>query len=157
MNRPITITEAQLQDEFGERVAARLEAGARVLPHEVGTRLKAIRMQALGRRKVANVRARTASAVFGNGSTAVMSMGGGRGPGFWGRMASALPLVALVAGLVAIHVVQNENRLSELAEVDTDLLTDDLPPSAYTDPGFIEFLKNGVQQPQQPQAHSQER
>jgi hypothetical protein len=151
MNRTITFTEAHLQDEFGERVAARLEAGARnALPHDVSIRLKSIRMQAVARRKVANVRARTASAVFGNGGTAVMTVGGsngsGRGPGFWGRMASALPLVALVAGLVTIHVVQNENRLRELAEVDTDLLTDDLPPSAYTDPGFIEYLKNGLQQ-----------
>lgn len=145
MNRPITITESQLQDEFGERVAARLEAGARSLPHDIGARLKAMRLQAVSRRKVANVRAHTAAAVFGNGSTATLSLGGGSGPGFWGRIASALPLVALVAGLVAIHIVQNEDRLRELAEVDSALLTDDLPPSAYTDPGFIEFLKNGLQ------------
>jgi len=146
MNRPIDITPVQLQDEFGERVAARLEAGARGLPADVGARLKSIRMQALSRRKVANVRARTAAAVFGNGSGAVMSLGGGRGPGRWGRLASALPLLALVAGLVTIHLVQTEDRLRELAEVDSDLLADDLPPSAYTDPGFIEFLKNGLQQ-----------
>lgn len=146
MNRSINITPEQLQDEFGERVAARLEIGARTLPHDIGSRLKSIRLQALGRRKVANVRAHTAAAVFGqNTGTATLSMGGGRGPGFWGRMASALPLIALVAGLVTIHVVQTDNRLRELAEVDSDLLTDDLPPSAYTDPGFIEFLKNGLQ------------
>jgi hypothetical protein len=146
MNRSIDITQDQLQDEFGERVAARLEAGSRTLPHDIGARLKAIRLHAISRRKVANVRAHTAAAVFGQTSgTATLSMGGGRGPGFWGRMASALPLLALVAGLVTIHVVQTDNRLRELAEVDSDLLTDDLPPSAYTDPGFIEFLKNGVQ------------
>jgi len=147
MNRSINITQEQLQDEFGERVAARLEVGARTLPHDIGARLKAIRLNAMTRRKVANVRAHTAAAVFGQGSsgTATISMGGGRGPGFWGRMASALPLLALVAGLVTIHVVQTDNRLRELAEVDSDLLTDDLPPSAYTDPGFIEFLKNGLQ------------
>ncbi|MCZ2496689.1 DUF3619 family protein [Xylophilus sp. Kf1] len=147
MNRSTNITQDQLQDEFGERVAARLEVGSRTLPHDIGARLKSIRTHALSRRKVANVRAHTAAAVFGQGSgTASMSMGGGgRGPGFWGRMASALPLLALVAGLVTIHVVQTDNRLRELAEVDSDLLTDDLPPSAYTDPGFIEFLKNGLQ------------
>ena len=147
MNRSTDITQAQLQDEFGERIAARLEVGARSLPHEVGSRLKAIRMQALSRRKVANVRAHTAATVFsqGNGSATMSMGGGGSPPGFWGRMASALPILALVGGLVAIHVVQNDNRVRELAEVDSDLLTDDLPPSAYTDPGFIEFLKNGLQ------------
>lgn len=146
MNRSINITPEQLQDEFGERVAARLEIGARTLPHDIGSRLKSIRLNAVSRRKVANVRAHTAAAVFAqNSGTATLSMGGGRGPGFWGRVASALPLLALVAGLVTIHVVQTDNRLRELAEVDSDLLTDDLPPSAYTDPGFIEFLKNGLQ------------
>ena len=147
MNRSTSITDAHLQDEFGERVAARLEAGARSLPVDVAARLRSIRQQALSRRKVANVRARTAAAVFGSGRGAVMSMGGGSGPGFWGRMASAIPLIALVAGLVTIHLVQVEDHLRELAEVDSDLLADDLPPSAYTDPGFIEFLKHGLQQP----------
>jgi hypothetical protein len=32
-------------------------------------------------------------------------------------------------------------RADELAEVDSDLLTDDLPTVAYTDPGFVEYLK----------------
>ena len=31
----------------------------------------------------------------------------------------------------------------EVAEVDAAILTDDLPPSAYTDPGFAQFLKSG--------------
>ncbi|WPB58775.1 DUF3619 family protein [Xylophilus sp. GOD-11R] len=143
MNSTIKITEAQLQDEFGERVAARLEAGARNLNPDIRARLKSIRLQAVARRKVANVRARTASAVFANGTSAVV-LGSG-GPGLWGRMATALPLLVLVGGLITIHALQDEDRLSELVEVDSALLTDDLPPSAYTDPGFIEFLRNGLQ------------
>jgi hypothetical protein len=39
--------------------------------------------------------------------------------------------------------VQKEDRANELAEVDTALLTDDLPPSAYADPGFVQFLRAG--------------
>jgi hypothetical protein len=50
-------------------------------------------------------------------------------------------LLALVFGLVVINTVQNDNHANELAEVDSALLTDDLPPSAYTDPGFAQFLK----------------
>ena len=38
--------------------------------------------------------------------------------------------------------MQVDNRANELAaEVDAALLTDDLPPAAYTDPGFAQFLK----------------
>jgi hypothetical protein len=53
-----------------------------------------------------------------------------------------VPLIALVAGLITISVMQDEDRASELAEVDAALLTDDLPPAAYTDPGFAQFLKS---------------
>jgi len=49
--------------------------------------------------------------------------------------------VALVVGLVSISVWQEDQRFKELAEVDSALLTDDLPPAAYTDPGFVQFLK----------------
>jgi len=54
---------------------------------------------------------------------------------------AALPLLALVLGLIAISIIQNDNRTTELAEIDAALLTDDLPPTAYTDPGFAQFLK----------------
>ena len=56
---------------------------------------------------------------------------------------AALPLVALVAGLVLIHTILNDIRASDVAEVDAALLTDDLPPAAYADPGFVQFLKAG--------------
>jgi hypothetical protein len=59
----------------------------------------------------------------------------------WARLSAVLPLIALLAGLAMIGVVQDQDRAHELAEVDTELLTGDLPPSAYTDPGFAEFLK----------------
>ena len=36
---------------------------------------------------------------------------------------------------------------SEIAEVDAALLTGDLPPSAYADPGFVQFLKSSHQTP----------
>ena len=41
-------------------------------------------------------------------------------------------------------VVLDEYRANEIAEVDAALLTDDLPPTAYTDPGFVHFLKLSV-------------
>jgi len=55
---------------------------------------------------------------------------------------SAVPLLALVAGLVFINTSLGDNS-EEVAEVDAALLTDDLPPSAYTDPGFLQFIKTG--------------
>jgi hypothetical protein len=53
-------------------------------------------------------------------------------------------MVLLVVGLLTINMVLDEFRANEVAEVDAALLTDDLPPVAYTDPGFVHFLKLSV-------------
>jgi hypothetical protein len=131
---------AQLQDRFGRQVAARLSAGTAELPYDVTERLRAARVQALAQRKV--VKVRTAAAVQASGAAATLTFDD-EGLSLWNRIGSAIPLVALVLGLVLIHTVQNELRASEVAEVDAALLTDDLPPSAYADPGFAQFLKSG--------------
>jgi hypothetical protein len=47
----------------------------------------------------------------------------------------------LVLGLIAINLIQDDLHIREIADLDTELLTDDLPPMAYTDPGFTHFLK----------------
>lgn len=126
-----------LQDRFGKRIAARLDSGAADLPYEIAERLRAARTRAVAQRKILVVRRAQADAISGT----VLALGGDDAPGFWARIASALPLVALAAGLIAINIVQNENRAQEVAEIDAALLTDDLPPSAYADPGFLQFLK----------------
>ena len=130
------------QDRFGLGIAARLSDAANQLPHDVSERLRAARMQAVGKRKVAN--ARIAPSVVASGSATAMTFGDAFGDekfSVWNAIASALPLIALIVGLVSINYVQNDNRARELAEVDSALLTDDLPPTAYTDPGFLQFLK----------------
>ncbi|KQT07716.1 DUF3619 family protein [Ramlibacter sp. Leaf400] len=126
------------QDQFGRRIAARLDAGAAGLPHDISERLRAARMQALAHRQAALQSVHSVSASGGQAT-----LGGDEQVSFWQRLASALPLIVLAAGLVTIHVVQNERRASEVAEVDAALLTDDLPPAAYADPGFVQFLKSG--------------
>jgi len=125
------------QDQFGRRIAARLDAGADELPHDITERLRAARVQALARRQVELQPVRSVSASAGQAT-----LTGDEHVSLWRRLASVLPLLVLAAGLVTIHVVQNDRRASEVAEVDAALLTDDLPPAAYTDPGFVQFLKS---------------
>ncbi|WP_219219914.1 DUF3619 family protein [Variovorax boronicumulans] len=126
--------------QFGRRVAARLSAGTDALPHDIGERLRVARAQALARRKLP---ARAAPVVVASGGgTATL------GSIWWTRLGAVVPLVALVAGLISISVWQEDQRTSELAELDSALLTDALPPAAYTDPGFAQFLKSEAAQPQ---------
>lgn len=130
------------QDRFGLGIAARLSEASSQLPHDISQRLRAARMRAVGKRKVAS--ARTASSVLASGSAATATFGDAFGDekfSLWNAIASALPLIALIVGLVGINYIQNDNRARELAEVDSALLTDDLPPTAYTDSGFLQFLK----------------
>ena len=128
------------QDSFGRLVAARLAEGTSELAYPVSERLRAARMQAVARRK--GVKLQTAATVSMQGGAAALTFGD-EGQSFWNRIASVLPLIALACGLVLIHTIENDRRASELAEVDAALLTDDLPPAAYADPGFIQFLKAG--------------
>jgi hypothetical protein len=63
------------------------------------------------------------------------------GPLSWaGRMGLAVPLVVLVVGLVGIFQVEQQRRISETAEIDVGLLSDELPLSAYVDHGFNAYL-----------------
>ena len=128
----------RLQDLFGLRVSARLSEAALDLPYDISERLRAARVQALGKRKVAAIS--TAVTVTESACAATLTFGGEH-LSWWDRVAAAIPLLALVIGLIAISIIQNENRANEIAEIDVALLSDDLPPSAYTDPGFAQFLK----------------
>jgi hypothetical protein len=128
-------------DQFGRRVAARLSVGTDELSYEVRERLRAARTRALEARKAMAME--SAPAIVGRGASATLALGSGDDVSWGNRIASMLPLVVLVAGLVLLHVMQTEQRANEIAEVDAALLTDDLPPAAYADPGFVQFLKSG--------------
>lgn len=125
-------------DRLGQAFARRLNDHAVDLPHDISERLRAARMQALAQRKREPVSVLVPQlAMAGVPSTPV-----DEGLNLWSRMASALPLLVLLFGLASIHVFQNEHRTNEIASLDAELLTDDLPPDAYTDPGFLVFLKS---------------
>ena len=132
-------TADTLQNRFGLKAASYLSAGSADLPYDISERLRSARVQALSMRKM--VKTQTAGNVLTVGNSVALSWGGGDGFGWWSRIGSVLPLIAMVVGLLAINSIQNENRAKEIAEVDVALLTDELPPAAFADPGFVQFLK----------------
>lgn len=140
MNTSLPPSGQTPEAQFGRRVAARLSSGTEVLPHDIGERLRVARAQALARRKLP-VSAAPVVVASGGGTATLASI-------WWTRLGAVVPLVALVAGLISISVWQEDQRTSELAELDSALLTDALPPAAYTDPGFAQFLKSEAAQPQ---------
>jgi len=62
-------------------------------------------------------------------------------PMMWaGRLGLVVPLIALVAGLIGIYQFEQQRRITETAEIDADVLSDELPLSAYLDSGFNAYL-----------------
>jgi hypothetical protein len=57
-----------------------------------------------------------------------------------GRMGVAIPLAVLVFGLMGLHHYEQHQQIIEAATIDAEVLTDDLPVSAYLDHGFDAFL-----------------
>jgi hypothetical protein len=125
-------------DALGKAIAVRLSEGADSLPHNISERLKSARAQAVAKRKITSLQ--VANEVSLTGGEAALQFGG-REDSLWNRIASLVPLLALVVGLVSIAVMQDELRAREVAAVDAELLTDELPPAAYTDPGFTQYLR----------------
>jgi len=130
---------AILQERYGLKTASYLSAGAANLPYDISERLRAARFQAVSSRKIAKTQ--TAGSLVSTDGSAALTWGSDDGLSWWARIGLVVPLIALVVGLLAINSIQSDNRAQEVAEVDAALLTDELPPAAFADPGFIQFLK----------------
>ncbi len=127
--------EARLSAQLASGLSTHLE----MLPADVSERLRFAREQAVSR-----ARATRRAVAVGGHVTSVSSSGvatlSGFAP-FWQRAASALPVLVLVAGFLMIDHWSVREQVLAAAEIDSRLLADDLPPAAYSDPGFAEYLR----------------
>lgn len=128
------------EDTFGGRVAARLTESANQLPHDISERLRVARVQAVEKRKQLLLESSAALYTQGRSGTVIAGQTGGQ-PNWWNRLGAAGLLVVLAAGLLVINVIQDDLGARELADIDAAILTDDLPPAAYVDAGFAQFLR----------------
>lgn len=129
-----------LEGQVALRITARLSHGAEAMPHDISERLRFARERALAaaqQSRRAEVAAAAAPVIVASGRAAAL----GGPPSVWLRMVSVLPLVMLLAGLVLIQQHHDAEQIAAAADIDTALLADDLPPDAYRDPGFMEYLR----------------
>ena len=129
-----------LQNRFALKAVSYLGSGTADLPHEVTERLRAARCQAVAARKIAKTQ--TAGQIYSQGSSAALAWGSDESDHRWSRIATLVPMALLLGGLLFINIIQSDNRAQELADVDIALLTDALPPAAFSDTGFVQFLKS---------------
>lgn len=143
----LTLHSEMAADRIARRITARLGDGEALLPYDITERLRAGRERALSvrRRELRAAPLQTASATQAQAQGGTLTLGSGDEGGTWWRaLISAVPVLALIVGLVVVNVQTDQTGLTEVAEVDTALLTDDLPPAAYADPGFIQYLKTSA-------------
>lgn len=115
--------------QFGNKIRQLLNQAASV-DAQTAERLRAARERALERQRTERAHGLAwADNVVGN-------LGGLSGV----SVRVVLPLAILVVGLVSINVWQQKQRTAEYVEIDTQLLSDDLPIDAYLDKDFEAWL-----------------
>jgi Protein of unknown function (DUF3619) len=117
------------EQQFGKKLRQVLNGAP--LPAHVERRLQAAREAALARQRLQRSPALAwADNVLGRF-------------GSWPTVAlyTVVSIAVLVAGATGVYTWQQNQRIAELEEIDSQLLTDDLPIDAYLDRGFQNWLK----------------
>jgi len=118
------------EPKFGNKIRHLLNQGA-PLDASISAKLRAAREAALARQKPESAQGET-------------WMGGilGRLGGLSGlSLRLIVPVLALAIGLAAVYTWEQRQRAAEVEELDTLVLTGDLPIDAYLDRGFEAWLK----------------
>ena len=142
-------------EQFARKLTAHLSDSDAKLPYVVTERLRAARVQAISARKrphspLRATQIEASAQILGlhSDGTATLGMTGSNGqdqtPIWLRRLLTAIPLVGLAACLTVIGIDQDSRATIDVADVDAALLTSELPPAAFTDPGFQEYLQTTV-------------
>ncbi len=120
-------------EELGREIASRLDEGLDGLPPRVARRLALARARAVAR--YASVVAGSAERAGGGVAHTLAQLGGAR---------ILAPVFGLVLALLIMLYWQESQRLeinyADNADIDAQMLTDDLPVTAYLDQGFEIWL-----------------
>jgi phage protein D len=114
--------------ETAFKIKQHLNQSLRALPADKTERLRAAREQALARQR--------------KGVGLKLAAAGGLQLEWLGHL---VPLAVLAAGLIGISYWHQSNRAEENADIDLQMLVDELPPQAYADKGFGVWIKRGAQ------------
>jgi hypothetical protein len=131
------------EQQLIQRIRGTLDAGLALAP-ETAARLKVAREHALARHSAASA---PEMAVARSGAT--LQLGGPVGS--WAQV--GLSVACLIVALVGLHYWQEARQAAaaaaqvteEIVEVDTQVLTGDLPIKAYLDEDFQEWLQQSSQ------------
>jgi hypothetical protein len=128
------MNEISDMSEFAMRICAALDQGTRTLGEKATQRLRAARDTALQRQVVPVA----AFAFAGLGQL----FGTSWHRHYRGILAFLALLIGTLSASLGTSLWQGVQQADELAAIDSELLSDDVPPSAYTDSGFLKWLQH---------------
>ncbi|MBF6629621.1 MAG: DUF3619 family protein [Comamonas sp.] len=139
-------------EQFARKLTAHLSAGEATLPYVVTERLRASREQAISQRRrpiplfALHPEAQQQTLGRQSDGTALLGAGGSQDntPLWVRRVVTALPILGLACALAFISADQDSRATIDVAELDAALLTSELPPAAYTDAGFLQYLQTSA-------------
>jgi hypothetical protein len=120
------------EERYAYRIRQMLNLGLKEIPPAASRRLEAARHQALARQKQAVPQMVTAGA-------GTLSF---RTSAYIPYLKQILAVVALLLGMWISFYWHSVQYVTELEEVDSALLSGDLPPDAFLDNDFFEWLKD---------------
>jgi uncharacterized protein DUF3619 len=120
------------QDELAGRIARLLDEGAGTLPPQHRDALAKAREAALARYSAQRQPAPAPAWATAFANVTEGSVFGVR---------YLIPLAALMLGLIGVVYVQTNGVMSNIADIDLRLLTDELPINAYLDKDFESWLE----------------
>ena len=119
------------EERYGYRVRQALNHGLKDVPPAAARRLEAARHLALSRQKQTVPELVVAGTGMRSGTS---------GPQGTPYLKQALAALALLVGMWISFYWHSAQYVSELEEVDSALLTDDLPPDAFLDNDIFKWL-----------------
>lgn len=120
------------EDRQASRIRQALNHGLKDISPAASRRLEAARHLALARQK----QAKPELALAGNTGFHVFRFGAEHP-----LLRQVLAIVALLLGMWISFYWHSTQYITELEEVDSALLADDIPPEAFLDDDFLEWLK----------------
>ncbi|WP_170285873.1 DUF3619 family protein [Propionivibrio limicola] len=120
---------------FAYKIRQQLNRGAHELPQDISQRLAAAREHALACQKVSV-------------HQQIFATAGGFGrlhSNFSAAKQTAIAVVFLLIAVLSTFLIA-DRRVSELGDIDSALLADELPVSAFTDKGFAAWLEQSSQE-----------
>jgi hypothetical protein len=131
--------------QFAYKVRHALDRHVGHLPESITQRLATARTVAVSRKKTGVqvqlfVPVPSLAGAGGYGNRAGGAPDHKRRFGWLGRLSVVMPILLGIVLFVGLYRLEEHNRIAELAEIDSAILSDELPLAAYLDHGFKAFL-----------------